>query len=332
MISNNDCRIGRYLQVSLKSNRGQGLPSFGCISIAMVAAVIVLYKPDMPLLDRLLRSVVGQVQKIFVIDNTPGSTGDFSSFFNQYQAKISYVPLGENKGIATAQNIGIRQSVKSGCSHVLLLDQDSALPGDMVTELLHAEQKLLKKGKKVAAVGPLFIEEKTGTISRSIRHHYLKIKREPVDPNATTPVETDYLIASGSLIRTLVLRDIGGMMDELFIDWVDIEWGLRGIAKGYASYIVPTVLLKHSVGDVAVEVLGREVHIHNDVRNCYIVRNATYLLRVETMGWEWRVATIPRVPHYILLYSLYSDHRMRSLNLLLHAFLDGIRGKLGRLN
>lgn len=298
----------------------------------MVAAVIVLYKPDMPLLDRLLRSVVGQVEKIFVIDNTPGSTADFLSLFDRYQANISYVPLGENKGIATAQNTGIRKSINTGCSHVLLLDQDSALPSGMVSELLHAEQELLRRGKKVAAVGPLFIDEKTGTISRSIRHHYLRIKRLQVDSNSSTPVETDYLIASGSLIRASVLEDIGGMMDELFIDWVDIEWGLRAIAKGYASYIVPTVLLKHSVGDVAVEVLGREVHIHSDVRNCYIVRNATYLLRIKTMGWEWRVATIPRVPHYILLYSWYSDHRLRSLNLLLHAFFDGIRGKLGRLN
>ena len=302
------------------------------LSIAMVAAVIVLYNPNMPLLDRLLRSVVGQVQKVFVIDNTPGATADFSSFFDQYQANISYIPLGENKGIATAQNIGIRQSMNTGCSHVLLLDQDSALPSDMVADLLNAEQKLLREGKKVAAVGPLFIDEKTGAISRSIRHHYLKINREPVDSSASTPVETDYLIASGSLIRATVLQDIGGMMDELFIDWVDIEWGLRAIARGYASYIIPTVLLKHSVGDVAIKVLGRDVHIHSDVRNCYIVRNATYLLRVKTMGWEWRVVTIPRVPHYILLYFWYSDHRMRSLNLLLHAFLDGIRGKLGRLN
>ncbi len=298
----------------------------------MVAAVIVLYNPEMSLLDRLLRSVVGQVEKIFVIDNTPGSTADFSSFFDQYQANISYVPLGENKGIATAQNVGIRKSMEADYSHVLLLDQDSALPIDMVKKLLDAEQELLRTGKKVAAVGPLFVDEKTGTISRSIRHQYLKIKREPVDPNASAPIETDYLIASGSLIQTVVLQNIGGMMDDLFIDWVDIEWGLRGIAKGYASYIVPTVLLKHSVGDVAIQVLGREVHIHSDVRNCYIVRNATYLLRIPTMGWEWRAVTIPRIPHYIALYFWYSDHRMRSLNLLLRAFWDGVCGKLGRLD
>ncbi len=298
----------------------------------MTAAVVVIFNPDLTLLDRLLKSTIDQVEEIFVIDNTPGVSEDFSSYFDRYDRRISYVPLGENTGIATAQNIGIRKSIDSGCSHVLLLDQDSALSTDMVEQLLKAEQTLLEAGEKVAAVGPLFVDEKTGTVSRTIRHRKLTIKRELVRPDASAPVGTDYLISSGSLIRTLVLQDVGGMMNELFIDWVDIEWGLRARAKGYESYIIPSTLMRHSIGDVSVEVFGREVHLHNDVRNCYIVRNATYLLRVKTMGWEWRLVTIPRVPHYILLYFWYSDHRMRSLNLLLRAFWYGMRGKLGRFN
>ena len=40
---------------------------------------------------------------------------------------VSYVPLGKNRGIAEAQNIGIDLSIKGEYSHVLLLDQDSAL-------------------------------------------------------------------------------------------------------------------------------------------------------------------------------------------------------------
>lgn len=298
----------------------------------MVAAIIVLYNPEMSLLDRLLRSVVGQVEKVFVIDNTPGSSAEFPSYFDKYQSCISYVPLGENKGIATAQNVGIRKSTDAGYSHVLLLDQDSALPEDMVRKLLDTESQLIHAGTKVAAVGPLFVDEKTGTISRSIRHHNLRIKRKSVDPNASAPIETDYLIASGCLIRTSVLQDIGGMMDELFIDWVDIEWGLRCIAEGYASYIVPAVLLKHSVGDSSIKVFGRELSLHNDLRNYYIVRNAVFLLRRKSMGWQWRIVTVPRIPRYVLLYCWYSDHRMKSLYLLLHAFRDGILGKLGRLD
>jgi rhamnosyltransferase len=298
----------------------------------MVAAVIVLFNPDTSLLDRLLRSVVGQVGRIYIIDNTPGSTVDFSSFYNQYWDNISYIPLGDNKGIATAQNIGISASMDAGCSHVLLLDQDSALPSGMVKKLLDAEEGLILAGKQVASVGPVFIDEKTGSFSKAIRHGYLRVHKIEVDHTSERPLETDYIIASGSLIRTSILQKIGRMMDELFIDWVDIEWGLRAKDNGYTSYIIPNVLLRHSVGETAIHVLGREVSLHNDTRNYYIVRNSTYLLRVGSMGWKWRTVTIPRIPKYVLMYSWYSDRRLRSLGLLLKAFWDGIRGKLGRLN
>ena len=220
----------------------------------------------------------------------------------------------------------------AGCSHILLLDQDSALPDGMVKKLLDAECQLLAAGKKVAAVGPLFVEEKTGEISRTVRHRWFGIKREVVDRNGAAPVETDYLIASGSLIRASVLREIGGMMDALFIDWVDIEWGLRARACGFGSYLVPGALLRHSVGDLSVKIWGKSLPFHNDLRNCYIVRNSVYLLRVKTMGWQWRILTVPRIPHYIYLYFWHSQHRMKSLRLLMHAFWDGLRGKLGRLS
>jgi rhamnosyltransferase len=298
----------------------------------MVAAVVVLYKPDMLLLDRLLRSVVGQVEKSFVIDNTPGSTADFSSFFDQYQGSISYIPLGENKGIATAQNIGIRQGMDTGCSHVLLLDQDSALPADMVRELLHAENQLVGAGEKVAAVGPLFVDEKTGGFSRAIRHSYLRVHKIVVDQTSERPVETDYVIASGSLIRCVVLNDIGMMRDELFIDWVDIEWGLRAKNLGYKSYIIPNIRMIHSIGDSFVQFMGREINLHGDTRHYYLVRNATFLIRIRHMGSKWRVVTLMKIPQYVVFYSFYSKNRIKSTRLLLRAVLDGASHKLGRLN
>ncbi len=298
----------------------------------MVAAVIVLYKPDMPLLDRLLRSVVCQAEKIFVIDNTPRSTADFLSFFDQYQANISYVPLGDNKGIATAQNIGIRKSIDAGYSHVLLLDQDSTLSGSMVKVLLKAEDELLRAGQKVAAVGPIFVEQKTRKPSHAIKHSFLWVRRIKVNLMSGLNLESDYIISSGSLIRTSVFAGIGTMLDDLFIDWVDIEWGLRAKWLGYKCFIVSKAILNHNLGDNMTRLPGRDVHLHNDTRNYYIVRNATYLLRVKTMGLRWKLAAIIKLPQYIVFYSWHSRHRMKSVRRLVSAIMDGASGRLGRIN
>lgn len=295
----------------------------------MIAAIVILYNPSLPLLDRLLRSVIDQVDKVFAIDNTPRSTAEFSSFFDQYQANITYIPLGENKGIATAQNIGIRKGMETGCSHVLLLDQDSALPVQAVTTLLAVERELVGRKVNVAAVGPHFIDEKTGKSAPAIRHRWFRVEKVRLNDKSKEPVETDHLVASGTLIRISVLHLIGLMRDELFIDWVDIEWCLRARHKGYLSFYASDVVMRHSVGDSAVRIFGRDIHLHSDVRNYYLLRNAIYLMRMKSMGWKWRINIAPRIPVYCFLYPYLSATRLRNMQMILRAIGDGMRGKLG---
>jgi rhamnosyltransferase len=297
----------------------------------MVAAVVVLYHPELPLLARLLESVLGQVDTVIVVDNTSMPSAEFSEFFEKYNNRVVYIPLGENMGIATAQNVGIRKSLSEGYSHVLLLDQDSFPPVDMVNKLLSAERKLLQSGKNVASVGPIFIDEKSGATSKAIRHALLHVRKLTVDATMEEPVEADYLIASGSLIRTLVLADLGAMRDELFIDWVDIEWGLRARRAGSKCYLVPDAVMKHSIGDTYVHLIGKNINLHNDTRNYYIVRNAVYLLRLKSMGWRWRLITVLKIPLYVCFYSWHSSNMWNSFLILCKALSDGVRGRVGRL-
>jgi rhamnosyltransferase len=297
----------------------------------MIAAVIVLYHPDLPLLRRLLESITNQVETIIAVDNTPGSSPESSVFSESFPCPVSYVPLGENKGIATAQNIGIRKSLSEGYSHVLLLDQDSCPAPNMVQELLSAEQGLLESGQKVAAVGPVFIDEKTGSTSKAIRHGWMNVNKIPLHATMKEPVESDYIISSGSLTRASVLAEVGAMRDELFIDWVDIEWGLRARRAGNICYIAPSAIMTHSIGDAFVHTIGKNINLHSDTRHYYIVRNATYLLRLKTMGWRWRTVTVPKIPLYVCFYAWHSSNRWNGFKLLCRAFSDGIRGRVGRL-
>jgi rhamnosyltransferase len=221
---------------------------------------------------------------------------------------------------------------REGYSHVLLLDQDSALPTNMVELLLAGETALLRQGKQVAAVGPQFIDEKSGRPSPAIRHRYFGIQKLYLDPNSGVPVETDHMIASGSVIRTSVLERVGLMRDDLFIDWVDIEWGMRARSMGYNSYYIPSAVMKHSVGDSVVTIFGRDVHLHNDIRNYYMLRNAIYLFRFKSMGWRWKINFAPRIPCYLALYPILSNSKLKNFKIILRAVRDGIFGRLGRLD
>ncbi len=293
----------------------------------MIAAIVVLYKPCLKTLERLLRSVIDQVDMVYAIDNTPTLSPETDALVSEFAPHASYIPLMDNIGIAAAQNIGIKKSIKACCSHVLLLDQDSALPSNMVETLLASEGDLLAKGKQVAAVGPQFIDENSGKPSPAIRHYYFRIQKLYLDPNSSEPFETDHMIASGSIIRTSVLDRVGAMREDFFIDWVDIEWCMRARSMGYLSYYVPSVVMKHSVGDSVVSVLGKEIHLHNDLRNYYMIRNAIYLFRLKSMGWRWKIDFAPRIPCYTVLYPMLSKYRMHNLRLVFRAVCDGIFGR-----
>ncbi|MGD0470959.1 MAG: glycosyltransferase family 2 protein [Terriglobales bacterium] len=294
----------------------------------MIAAIVVLFHPDLKMIKRVLLSLVGQVDRIFAVDNTPGTSPEVLKLIKTCDL-ATHIPLGENRGIATALNIGIRRSLDAGSSHVLLLDQDSIVSPGMVDALITAEAALVQAGVKVAAIGPLYIEKRTATRSYALRYGWFHVKKVRVDPAMTEPVETDWLITSGSLIRASVLREVGLMRDELFIDWVDAEWGLRSRRRGFKSFIAASALMEHSVGDASLSVLGHTINFHSLNRNCYIVRNATYMLRPKDLGWRWVTAMILRIPKHITVHSWYSQQRLKTLAKLVGAATAGARGSVG---
>ncbi len=297
-----------------------------------VGAIIVLYFPNLSLLERLLNGLQNEVDEIFVIDNTPINAVDWlsSEWFLTKQYQVNYHPLGDNRGIGRAQNIGIELAISNQCSHVILFDQDSAIPPNMIKNLLIAEQLLLDKSVHLGSVGPLFLDEKTGDYSKAIRHGQLFTHKIDISPLDTNPVRADYLIASGSLMRTPILQTIGLMREDLFIDWVDIEWGLRANSLGYSHFIIPQAIMRHSIGDEFVSVGSRKINLHSDTRNYYIVRNACHLLLDSKINRKWRVNIAFKIPLYVIFYTLTSNSRIHSLKQLLRACFDGLSGKLGK--
>lgn len=293
-----------------------------------VVAVIVLYKPETNRLHLLLNSTFKQVDEIIIVDNTdkPESTITTTDLV-QYEDKLHYHPLHNNYGIAFAQNYGISYSQKINATHVLLLDQDSILPNDMVTCLIEHEMRLINDGISVAAVGPSFKDEKTGKISGAI---HIKPFSRKIISGINQPLETDYLIASGCLINLTTLKKIGGMNDKLFIDLVDIEWCERARKMGFRSFVVPDIILLHSIGNEAKKILGKNVIVHSDFRHYFIVRNTIYLICRNKLTISHSLFLLFRLPLFMLIHTLNSRSKIKKMMLLIIALTDGVRGKMGK--
>ncbi len=292
-----------------------------------VAAIVVLFHPPPGSVRRLLAGIREQVNQVWLIDNTPamGEAAD-----PEWKAAgVVFRALGENRGIAAAQNAGIREALAAGSTHVLLLDQDSFLPPGTVEALLAGERRLLGRGMAVAAVGPVFVDEKTGLRNKTHHHRWLRLVKPFVPAEATEPLETDWLIASGSLVRSEVLMRIGLMREELFIDGVDMEWGLRARSLGLRSFIVPTARISHSIGDAFIKLLGVSVMVHSEVRNYYMARNWMYLLRLRTMGARWRSGLPLHLAKFLLVHTWFATPRHKRATLFVRALWDGAFGRMG---
>lgn len=89
-------------------------------AVNAVSAIIVTYYPDLDRLQRVVDSVVGQVDDLIIVDNgSPVMTCEAMKL--AYQEKSTLLFLLENLGIACAQNRGIACARTHGASQILLL-------------------------------------------------------------------------------------------------------------------------------------------------------------------------------------------------------------------
>ncbi len=88
---------------------------------------MVLYNHQPDSLKKGIGSLLAQFDMLVLADNTPGRN-DSNAFADD---RIIYIPLGANKGIACAQNIGVKTLIDNDVDYVFFSDQDSLLPPDI---------------------------------------------------------------------------------------------------------------------------------------------------------------------------------------------------------
>lgn len=294
-----------------------------------VVGVVVLFNPDYKGLCDLIKSTAVQIQKIVLVDNSEQDNSILiNDIFVRYDKLFEYIKIGKNVGIAAAQNIGVNAAKCMNATHVLLLDQDSQLPEDMVDKLLNTEMQLISSGIKVASVGPAFYDTKTQKTSGAIiiKPFYKKI----IPVNYQKPERTDYLIASGSLIRIDVFDKVGLMDESLFIDLVDIEWCERCNRKGYHSFVAPDLIMDHNIGSGFTRVLGKNVVIHNDFRHYFVVRNTVYLLFKNSLSLSHKCFLLLRTPLFIVTHTMVVERKAKKIKLFIIAIKDGICRNMGK--
>ena len=233
-----------------------------------VFCVIVAYRPRERVLRAVLDSISGQAAHVIVVDNTERGTPPPDV------APARYLPLGQNMGIGAAQNKGIALALSEGADYIWLSDQDTIYPPGFLSRMLAAAATCNARGIRFAALAPAFFDTLAGQVRPFIRHAPF-IRAFPPPPGPTPVADA---IASGTLIPAEALRSVGLMREDLFIDWVDIEWCWRARnLHGLQVVGIGDVVIQHALGDGLVAFRGRKITMRSPLRHYYIIRNAIYL-------------------------------------------------------
>jgi rhamnosyltransferase len=285
----------------------------------------VFYRPDGDCVRRANRFT--EFATCVVVDNTEHiERADVLGL----DGRVVYLPNGRNLGIATAINQGVEALIGMGCSNALIFDQDSEPTAHLLEALPHTLEAEVEQGVRVALVGPAYEDARLGGVAPFVRFGYWKLQR--VAPVGTRPIDVDFLISSGSCINLAAWNDVGPMEDELFIDFVDLEWCIRARAKGYAVLGAPALRLQHSLGGEPVVIFGRAYPSHSPLRHYYLFRNAVALIRRGYIPWSWKSTELVKFPVRLLIYGLFMHPRAHHLRMAVLGIWDGLTGKMGALH
>lgn len=296
----------------------------------MIIAIIVTYKPSLIELSHLIDLLINQVDRIIIVHN--GSASEVNSLLaDRNDPHIYPMPLGTNMGIATAHNAGIAWAKEQGAKYVVLFDQDSQPAPDMIQNLLTASLQMSEKGYAVAAIGPNYLDPRQNNPPPFIRINGLRLERCAC-PKSDSIVPVDYVISSGCLIPISTLDVVGHMVDDLFIDYVDIEWGLRAKQLGYQSFGACNAPMLHSLGENPIKFFGRQIPLHSPLRHYYHFRNAIWLYRQASVPLNWKIVDGWRLFLKYGFYTLFAQPRFKHFKMMTLGIWHGFRGRMGKLD
>lgn len=187
-----------------------------------LACVIVLYNPT----DAIVDKVIGYGHlfgRVIAIDNSATVNLKLHG-----RACVDYVALKGNKGLAYALDYGIHRAYSCGYQWVMLLDQDSIVNEECIDRLC-STISCVNNDDKIAMVGANF-------------------RPDLWSPDKGTET-VNFLITSGTVLRTSAYHDLGPVMTSLFIDAIDYEYCYRALSKGYRIIRDNEALFTHQVGN-----------------------------------------------------------------------------------
>lgn len=220
--------------------------------ISRVAVVILSYNnvgDTLACVQSVAASNVDPV--IYIVDN--GSRPEIVQELKKEVQKLRSVTLissKENLGFAAGMNLGIKRSLAEGAEWVFVLNNDTVLDKDAITELVKGAT--MQPRVAIAVPKILYFHDKSLIWYAGSKEawpypkHLGMGQRDEGQFDTTQPIP--FATGCAMLIKAEVLKQVGLLDERYFFGMEDREFSLRCLQAGYTIQYVPSSVIYHKVG------------------------------------------------------------------------------------
>jgi len=220
--------------------------------------------------------------KIIVVDN--GSEDNSVSEIERLFPAVKIIKNKKNLGFAGGNNVGIRYAVENKADYVLLINNDTTVGENFLSELV----EIGESDKRIGALGSkiCFHSEPNRIWFAGGKVNWLKNKGthiglDEIDTGQYNKIsEVDYLTGCCLLIRRGVIEKIGVLAEDYFLYYEDTDFSARIKNAGYRIMYIPKSKIYHKISRSIKP--GSPGYIYYHVRNGLVMakRNGSLLNRI----------------------------------------------------
>lgn len=196
-----------------------------------------------------LKKVIYRPFSVIVVDNN--STDGSREKIEKRYPRVVLLKNSDNLGFTGANNRGMKYAVEKGAQYVLLLNDDTEVKRDFLSELI-------KQGEARENVGILgskifFASPATEVWFAGGRINRLKCTGEHLfdGTNDNKPIYCEFITGCCFCIKREVIEEIGFLNDDLFIYHEDADFCIRAINADFKILYVPSSVLWHKISQTS---------------------------------------------------------------------------------
>ena len=271
--------------------------------------------------------------EIILVDN---ASSDASFVLNEVHKNfpaVKILAMPRNLGFAGGNNAGIKTALDGGARYVILLNNDTVVAPDFLSQMIKAAES--NEGIGIVGAKIYYFAEKNrvwyngGTFSWTGGGRHIQDGAIDGNPDDTEIKDTEYITGCALLIKREAVEKIGLLCEDFFMYYEDIEWSLRAQKSGYKIVVAPAAHIWHKVSRTASKMGAPAIHYYN-IRNALLLAKMHAPAPVKMLIYIWSAYHYAKQSIKLMMFrSRESKHIARAI---MSGISDFYRGKYGKID